>query len=107
VVTHHEVVQVVGHQLGVLLLTVRSTHQPSNLLESLRLQADLYCVHPLELTLEWETRRKSIRRTFVGDCAQELHGVVGRNAVAESDCVAGGDGFGEEERDVIDRPRVW
>lgn len=106
-VTHHEVVQVVGHQLRVLLLTVRSTDQTTNLLKSLGLQADLYSVHPLELALEWEPCRKSIRRTFVGDCTQELHGVVGGNTVAESDCVAGGDGLGEEERDVVDRPGVW
>lgn len=103
--THHEVEKVLRHQLRVLLLPVRGPHQQTDLLEGLRLQAELDCLGGLELRLEGEAGGEGIGAPGVGDRSEELHAVVGREGVVEGDCESFGDGRGEEEADVGDGAR--
>ena len=101
-VAHHEVVKIVSHELRVLFLAIGSWYEVGDLFKGLGLDAYLDRLGELQIFFEGEPRRKSIRRALVGHRSQELHRVVGRNAVADGDCIAFGDGLGQEEGDVGD-----
>ena len=77
VVTHHEIVQVLCHQLWILFLAISSNYQLRNVIECLALKADL---DRLELGVLWFQTKSGweyVRGTVVWYCTKVLHLLIG------------------------------